>query len=113
TRLRLWPLNAIGFARSTPRNHCPKKGPMGPSQLVDLAVDVDRREWDRFSSRQTGFTHCHLSGWQKVIERVFGHECLQLQERDAEGLLEGILPLVLVKSALFGNYLVSMPFLNY
>ena len=76
-------------------------------------MDVDSGEWDRFASRQTGFTHCHLSGWQKVIERVFGHECLQFQERDAAGRLEGILPLVRVESALFGNYLVSMPFLNY
>jgi len=76
-------------------------------------VDVDSSEWDRFSSRQTGFTHCHLSDWRKVIERVFGHECLQFEERDAEGRLEGILPLVRVRSALFGNYLVSMPFLNY
>jgi FemAB-related protein (PEP-CTERM system-associated) len=32
---------------------------------------------------------------------------------DSDGAWEGVLPLVRVKSRLFGHYLVSMPFLNY
>ena len=71
------------------------------------------REWDRFASHQAGFTHFHLYGWRNVIERVFGHQCRYLEQRDPEGRLEGVLPLVRVKSVLFGHYLVSMPFLNY
>jgi FemAB-related protein (PEP-CTERM system-associated) len=83
------------------------------SALEPHANAVNRSEWDRFASGHAGFTHCHLSGWRDVIEKVFDHECLQFQERDAGGRLAGVLPLVRVKSALFGHYLVSMPFLNY
>jgi len=69
-------------------------------------------EWDEFVHDSDGSTHCHLFGWRRVIERVFGHECLYFAERDASGRLAGVLPLVRVKSLLFGHYLVSMPFLN-
>jgi FemAB-related protein (PEP-CTERM system-associated) len=70
-------------------------------------------EWDDFVRRQHGWTHFHLHGWRSVMERVFDHECLYLAARDAAGRLEAVLPLVRVKSVLFGHYLVSMPFLNY
>jgi FemAB-related protein (PEP-CTERM system-associated) len=69
-------------------------------------------EWDAFARRQPGFTHFHLLRWRSVIQEVFGHECLYLVARDGAAL-EGILPLVRVKSSIFGHYLVSMPFLNY
>jgi FemAB-related protein (PEP-CTERM system-associated) len=73
----------------------------------------DAAEWDAFASRQTGFTHCHLHGWRDVIGGVFGHDCLYLAARGTDGSLAGVLPLVRVKSVVFGHFLVSMPFLNY
>ena len=69
-------------------------------------------EWDAFASAQTGFTHFHRFGWKALIERQFGHECIYLEARD-DGVLRGVLPLVRVRSVVFGHYLVSMPFLNY
>jgi FemAB-related protein (PEP-CTERM system-associated) len=69
--------------------------------------------WDAFVRQQPGWTPYQLHGWREVLERVHGHECLYLGARDAAGALQGVLPLVRVKSALFGHYLVSMPFLNY
>jgi FemAB-related protein (PEP-CTERM system-associated) len=76
------------------------------------SFEGDGAEWDDFARRQTGFTHFHLSRWRDVIREVFGHECLYFVARDGSALA-GILPLVRVKSRLFGHYLVSMPFLNY
>jgi serine/alanine adding enzyme len=70
-------------------------------------------EWDNFAASQNGYTHFHRLRWRKVIERVFGHECISLVARDDERKLVGILPLVHVRSVVFGNYLVSMPFVNY
>jgi FemAB-related protein (PEP-CTERM system-associated) len=70
-------------------------------------------EWDGLVRRSAGWTHFHLYGWRAVMERVFGHECIYLAARDQAGALLGALPLVRVKSLLFGHYLVSMPFLNY
>jgi len=70
-------------------------------------------EWDGFVRAQPGWTHFHLSGWHRVFREVFRHPCLYLEARDAAGALEGVLPLVRVKSLLFGHYLVSLPFVNY
>jgi serine/alanine adding enzyme len=69
--------------------------------------------WDNFAAAQRGYTHFHQLRWRVVMERVFGHECVYLAARDAEGEIVGILPLVRVRSVVFGHYLVSMPFLNY
>lgn len=71
------------------------------------------QEWDAFVRGQAGWSHFHLHGWRSVMERVFGHQCLYLAARAEDGVLAGVLPLVRVKSLLFGHYLVSMPFLNY
>ena len=71
-------------------------------------------EWDSFVRGRTDWSHFHLIGWRRVIERVFGHECLYLAARDErDGQLTGVLPLVRVRSVVFGHYLVSMPFVNY
>jgi FemAB-related protein (PEP-CTERM system-associated) len=78
-------------------------GPSGP-----VAVD-----WDAFASGQHGYTHFHRFAWKALIEDVFGHECDYLAARSESGELAGVLPLVRVKSLVFGHYLMSMPFLNY
>lgn len=70
-------------------------------------------EWDAFAAAQDGYTHFHRFRWRALIEKVFGHECVYLAARDVDGELVGVLPLVRVRSVMFGHYLVSMPFLNY
>ena len=82
------------------------------------AVHIERfegaaKDWDRFVKRQPGHTHFHLIGWKSVVEQVFGHECIYLSARDLSGSLCGILPMVRVRSRMFGHYVVSMPFVNY
>ena len=69
-------------------------------------------EWDAFARQQAGFTHFHLYGWREVIRSEFGHETIYLAARKGREL-SGVLPLVRVRSAVFGHYLVSMPFVNY
>ena len=75
--------------------------------------DGQTSEWDDFVRAQTGFTHFHLYGWRSVVEKVFRHECIYLAARDSANTLVAVLPLVRVRSAVFGHFLVSMPFLNY
>lgn len=48
-----------------------------------------------------------------MIEEVHGHECPYLEAREESGELAAVLPLVRVRSPIFGHFLVSMPFLNY
>jgi FemAB-related protein (PEP-CTERM system-associated) len=47
------------------------------------------------------------------MEEALGHEYSFLAARSPEGKLLGGLPLVRMKSAIFGHHLVSLPFLNY
>jgi FemAB-related protein (PEP-CTERM system-associated) len=69
-------------------------------------------EWDAFATAQSGFTHFHRYAWKGLLEEVFGHQTLYYEARE-NGRLVAVLPLVRVRSRLFGHYLVSMPFLNY
>ena len=69
-------------------------------------------EWDEFVRSSAAWTHFQLWSWKSVMEEVFGHQCVYLAAWNGAGLA-GVLPLVRVKSVLFGDYLVSMPFLNY
>jgi len=73
-------------------------------------------EWDAFVRGQPGWTHFHLHGWRGVMRDALGHETIWLAAREdgrLTGVLPGVLPLVRVRSLLFGHYLVSMPFVNY
>jgi len=68
--------------------------------------------WDDFVQSQPAARGPHLSGWKKVIEESFGHTCIYLMATESNAL-HGILPLVHVRSRLFGSFLISVPFLNY
>jgi FemAB-related protein (PEP-CTERM system-associated) len=69
-------------------------------------------EWDAFAASAPESTFCHLAGWRDVIASVLGHDCPYAVATDDEGAWRGLLPLVRVRSPLFGHYLVSLPFLN-
>ena len=69
-------------------------------------------EWDGLVRGSAGGTHFHRWGWKRVLERALGHDCAFLAAADGAAL-RGVLPLVSVRSLLFGRFLVSMPFVNY
>lgn len=69
--------------------------------------------WDQWVRAQSGWTHFHLAGWREIYQRVLGLQAPYLVARQSDGSLAGALPLVRVKSALFGHFLVSQPFVNY
>nr|WP_315245034.1 FemAB family XrtA/PEP-CTERM system-associated protein [uncultured Albidiferax sp.] len=68
--------------------------------------------WDDFVSLDINATFFHRAGWQKIINEVFNHPTYFLYVEIA-GVIQGILPLAHVKSILFGNSLVSLPFAVY
>jgi FemAB-related protein (PEP-CTERM system-associated) len=57
-------------------------------------------------------TFYHLYGWLDIVRRQFGHRTPYLAALDA-GRVVGVLPLVYVKSRMFGKILCSVPFMNY
>jgi FemAB-related protein (PEP-CTERM system-associated) len=68
--------------------------------------------WDQFVGDSEGATFCHLSAWREILYDALGHDSHYLIARDEAGAWEGVLPLVRVRSRIFGDYLLSMPFLN-
>ena len=70
-------------------------------------------ELDDYVLRSREASVYHRSRWRKVIKECFGHDSYYLFSRNAEGRISGILPLVHLKSHLFGNMLVSVPYFNY
>lgn len=83
----------------------------GPVDVTRLS-DEDAPAWDRFVNQHPQATSYHHSGWQHVLHKAFGHTSYHLVAKRG-GQVVGALPLVQLKSRLFGNFLVSMPFLNY
>lgn len=75
------------------------------SSRDDLLDDYVRR------SEEASVYHC--SRWRTIIRETCGHGSFWLFSTNAEGAVDGILPLVHLKSVLFGNMLVSMPYFNY
>lgn len=75
--------------------------------------DESRTEWDRFVASHASGSFYHLFDWKRINEEALGHECEYLAARRADGTIEGVLPLVFVRSRLFGRILCSMPFVNY
>ena len=70
------------------------------------------KDWDRFVETCPDATFFHRAGWKHFIEKSFGHRTYYLfAERN--GAIEGVLPLVHIKSALFGNSLSSLAFCVY
>jgi FemAB-related protein (PEP-CTERM system-associated) len=73
------------------------------------AVETDGAAWEACVEQLEDATFFHRWGWREVIARAFGHQThYHVAERD--GAVVGLLPLVRVKSLLFGDQLVSMPF---
>lgn len=82
-----------------------------PGAALPYTGPADR--WDDLVRRTPGGTHFHRWGWKRVMERALGHAGTYLAVTGADGAPTGILPLIHVRSTLFGRYLVSMPFVNY
>jgi FemAB-related protein (PEP-CTERM system-associated) len=74
--------------------------------------DARLKDWDRFVETCPDTTFFHRAGWKRVIEQSFGHRTYYLYA-ERNGSIEGVLPLVHVKSALFGNSLSSLAFCVY
>jgi serine/alanine adding enzyme len=86
----------------------------GPGSVDRITpVDPDDPDWDAFVGEADDSTFCHAGEWRAIMEHVLGHESTYLAARDEAGGWLGVLPLVRVRSRLFGDFLVSMPFLNY
>jgi FemAB-related protein (PEP-CTERM system-associated) len=65
--------------------------------------------WDEFVASHPSGTVFHLSAWARVLTSAFGHKAHFITLTDGDRL-RGILPLVELKSRLFGHSLISTAF---
>ena len=73
---------------------------------------ADAARWDEFVAACPQATFFHRAGWQRILRDVFRHDTHFLYA-EAAGRIVGVLPLAHVKSLLFGQSLVSLPFAVY
>lgn len=92
----------------------PKAADPSPAavEISDIS-DHEASTWDAYVESHQGASLYHLFSWKRIIGQAFGHRCRYYAARDAQNQLKGVLPLVHLKSRLFGNYAVSVPFFNY
>ena len=82
-----------------------------PVRVVAASRD-DRARWDEYVSTCHEASGYHVWDWRAVFELAFGHQAVYLMALRGEDVC-GVLPLVLIRSILFGRSLTSLPLLNY
>jgi FemAB-related protein (PEP-CTERM system-associated) len=84
--------------------------------MIDLAVvsgaAAGHLGWDDYVQGSPHAHAYHQAGWSRVFSDSFGQKTHYLMST-VGGAINGVLPLVRVRSRMFGDFLVSMPHLSY
>ena len=87
--------------------------PSATSTVVcKMLEETDLPAWDDFVAAHPQASVYHLSIWRHIFAQAFGKRWYLLAALQGNTIRAG-LPLVHMKSRLFGNFLVSMPYVNY
>ena len=81
------------------------------SVQISRLTEKHHESWDEYVKTKQASIY-HDSRWAALIKKVFGHDSYYLMATENEKVV-GVLPLVQLKSFMFGNFLVSMPYFNY
>jgi len=100
-----------------------------PHHKIKYATNSDRALWDGYVQQHSDASLFQLFGWRDVINQTYGHATYYLmlmahnekmdaaasrpdeRRRSAERLL-GVLPIAHLKDIIFGNRLISLPFVD-
>ena len=74
--------------------------------------DSHREAWETFVETHGDGSIYHRYDWRKINRASFHHESTYLAAFEGN-TIRGVLPLVRLKSRLFGNIACSLPFVNY
>lgn len=81
---------------------------------INLLTPTDEAAWNSYVNGHENTSIYHLAEWRHIIKQQFGHDNYYLYAtKKNSDAIEGVLPLVHLKSRLFGNFMVSMPYFNY
>lgn len=80
--------------------------------MVKPLVPSAREHWNGYVRRHPEATFFHLVEWERVLVEAFRHRSRYLYA-ESNGRVVGVLPLIEVRSRLFGHALISTPFCVY
>ena len=86
--------------------------PLCATVTVRAATSSDSARWDAFVATCPEATFFHRFAWREIYESIFNHRTHYLLAERA-GEVVGILPIVEMRSLLFGHSLSSLPFAVY
>lgn len=86
--------------------------PLAATLSVRPATGGDASRWDAFVQSCPDATFFHRFGWREIYQSVFKHRTHYLLAEQG-GEVVGVLPLVELRSLLFGSSLCSLPFAVY
>jgi FemAB-related protein (PEP-CTERM system-associated) len=104
------PLDAMLPARFA--NAAPEITVPGPIIIAAASV-ADAASWDRYVEAHPRAALYHRYVWREVVTEAFAHESFYWLARDSDGAVRGVLPIVRLRSRLFGDFGVALPFFNY
>jgi serine/alanine adding enzyme len=82
------------------------------TNTLRIVLATDGAEWNRFVESAPDGSTFHRWEWREVYRASYGHETPYLAAYRGDELV-GVLPLVRVRSLVFGHYLISSPFVSY
>jgi FemAB-related protein (PEP-CTERM system-associated) len=71
-----------------------------------VGITIDKKKWNDIINCHTSKIY-HLYEWGRLVNEVHGQKLIYLEED------KGVFPLAYVKSFIFGNRLISLPFADY
>src|ERR1051325_4579645 len=80
--------------------------------MTQVELLQDGEAWDGYVASHPAAHNYHRWRWRQVIQETYGHKPYYLGASQ-DGSLKGVLPLFSIRSRLFGNSLVSVPFFTY
>lgn len=83
------------------------------NQVSIALLSSEDNNWNHYVESNPAASVYHRAEWKNLIHNVFGHDCYYFFARNSNGKIVGVLPLVRLKSRLFGDFMVSMPYFNY
>ncbi|MDH5611255.1 MAG: FemAB family PEP-CTERM system-associated protein [Gammaproteobacteria bacterium] len=73
-------------------------------------LDNEENAWNDYVSKQPAASIHHLTHWRDILRKTYSIDSHYLFACDKNKEIVGVLPMVRLKSRLFGDILVSMPF---
>ena len=84
------------------------------TSMVKICTAGDHARWDTYVHGNPHANRYHLSAWSRIIESTFGHRPYYLlSEEPLTGRVDGVLPIVRLRSRMFGDFMVFLPYVNY